>query len=40
MKVSDMFELDFFLDSMKKVLSKFPQKIYLMGIWKAFTGAL
>ena len=27
MKVSQMYELDFFLDSMKKVLSKFPQKI-------------
>jgi pyruvate ferredoxin oxidoreductase gamma subunit len=27
MKVSNMFELDFFLDSMKRVLSKFPQKI-------------
>ena len=26
-KVSKMFELDFFLDSMKRVLSKFPQKI-------------
>ena len=27
MKVSGMFELDFFLNSMKRVLSKFPQKI-------------
>jgi pyruvate ferredoxin oxidoreductase gamma subunit len=27
MKVSGMFELDDFLDSMKKVLAKFPQKI-------------
>jgi len=27
MKISKMYELDFFLDSMKKVLSKFPQKI-------------
>ena len=27
MKISQMYELDFFLDSMKKVLSKFPQKI-------------
>jgi pyruvate ferredoxin oxidoreductase gamma subunit len=27
MKVSGMFELDFFLDSMKRVLAKFPQKI-------------
>jgi len=27
MKVSGMYDLDFFLDSMKKVLSKFPQKI-------------
>jgi len=27
MKVSKMYELDFFLDSMKKVLAKFPQKI-------------
>ena len=27
MKISGMFELDFFLDSMKSVLSKFPQKI-------------
>jgi pyruvate ferredoxin oxidoreductase gamma subunit len=27
MKVSGMFELDFFLNSMKSVLSKFPQKI-------------
>ncbi len=27
MKVSGMFELSFFLDSMKRVLSKFPQKI-------------
>ena len=26
-KVSGMFELDYFLDRMKKVLSKFPQKI-------------
>ncbi|MBD3795564.1 MAG: pyruvate flavodoxin oxidoreductase subunit gamma [Epsilonproteobacteria bacterium] len=26
-KISGMFELDFFLDRMKKVLSKFPQKI-------------
>lgn len=26
-KVSKMFELDYFLDRMKKVLSKFPQKI-------------
>ncbi|MFK5976741.1 MAG: pyruvate flavodoxin oxidoreductase subunit gamma [Sulfurovum sp.] len=26
-KVSGMFELDYFLDSMKRVLSKFPQKI-------------
>ena len=26
-KVSNMFELDYFLDRMKKVLSKFPQKI-------------
>jgi len=27
MKVSKMYEMDFFLESMKKVLSKFPQKI-------------
>ncbi|NPA50528.1 MAG: pyruvate flavodoxin oxidoreductase subunit gamma [Epsilonproteobacteria bacterium] len=27
MKVSNMLELDFFLDAMKDVLSKFPQKI-------------
>jgi len=27
MKVSGMYELDFFLDSMKSVLAKFPQKI-------------
>ncbi len=27
MKVSGMFELDYFKDAMKKVLSKFPQKI-------------
>ncbi|WP_281951552.1 pyruvate flavodoxin oxidoreductase subunit gamma [Nitrosophilus kaiyonis] len=27
MKVSGMFELDYFQDAMKKVLSKFPQKI-------------
>jgi len=27
MKVSKMYELDFFLENMKKVLSKFPQKI-------------
>lgn len=27
MNVSKMYELDFFLESMKKVLSKFPQKI-------------
>lgn len=27
MKVSGMFELEFFQDAMKKVLSKFPQKI-------------
>ncbi|HGZ70116.1 MAG TPA: pyruvate flavodoxin oxidoreductase subunit gamma [Nitratifractor sp.] len=27
MKVSGLYELDFFLDNMKKVLSKFPQKI-------------
>ena len=27
MKVSGMFDLDFFLKSMKRVLSKFPQKI-------------
>ena len=27
MKISGMFELDFFLDSMKRVLAKFPQKI-------------
>jgi pyruvate ferredoxin oxidoreductase gamma subunit len=27
MKVSGMFDLNFFLDSMKRVLSKFPQKI-------------
>ena len=27
MKVSGMFELDFFLESMKRVLKKFPQKI-------------
>ncbi len=27
MKVSGMYDLDFFLDSMKRVLSKFPQKI-------------
>ncbi len=27
MKVSNMYELDFFLDNMKKVLTKFPQKI-------------
>lgn len=26
-KISGMFELDYFLDRMKKVLSKFPQKI-------------
>lgn len=26
-KVSGMFELDYFLDSMKRVLAKFPQKI-------------
>lgn len=26
-KISGMFELDYFLDSMKRVLSKFPQKI-------------
>lgn len=26
-KISEMFELDYFLDRMKKVLSKFPQKI-------------
>jgi pyruvate ferredoxin oxidoreductase gamma subunit len=37
-KVSDMFELDFFLDSMKKVLSKFPQKI-IDGNMKAITRA-
>jgi len=27
MKVSGMYDLDFFLENMKKVLSKFPQKI-------------
>jgi len=27
MKVSGMYELDFFLESMKRVLAKFPQKI-------------
>lgn len=27
MKVSGMFELDYFLDSMKRILAKFPQKI-------------
>jgi len=27
MKISGMFDLDFFLNSMKRVLSKFPQKI-------------
>jgi len=37
-KISDMFELDYFLDSMKRVLAKFPQKI-IDGNMKAITRA-
>jgi len=37
-KVSGMFELDYFLNAMKKVLSKFPQKI-IDGNMKAITRA-
>jgi pyruvate ferredoxin oxidoreductase gamma subunit len=37
-KISGMFELDFFLESMKKVLAKFPQKI-IDGNMKAITRA-
>jgi len=37
-KVSNMFELDYFLDRMKKVLSKFPQKIIDANM-KAITRA-
>jgi len=37
-KVSEMFELDYFLDAMKRVLAKFPQKI-IDGNMKAITRA-
>ncbi len=37
-KVSNMFTLEFFLDGMKKVLAKFPQKI-IDGNMKAITRA-
>jgi len=37
-KVSQMFELDYFLDAMKRVLAKFPQKI-IDGNMKAITRA-
>jgi pyruvate ferredoxin oxidoreductase gamma subunit len=37
-KTSGMFELDYFLDAMKRVLSKFPQKI-IDGNMKAITRA-
>jgi pyruvate ferredoxin oxidoreductase gamma subunit len=37
-KISDMFELDYFLDSMKRVLAKFPQKI-IDGNMRAITRA-
>jgi pyruvate ferredoxin oxidoreductase gamma subunit len=37
-KVSNMFELDYFLDAMKRVLAKFPQKI-IDGNMKAITRA-
>ncbi len=37
-KVSGMFELDYFLDAMKRVLAKFPQKI-IDGNMKAITRA-
>jgi pyruvate ferredoxin oxidoreductase gamma subunit len=37
-KVSGMFELDYFLEAMKRVLAKFPQKI-IDGNMKAITRA-
>ncbi|WP_457603018.1 pyruvate flavodoxin oxidoreductase subunit gamma [Nitratifractor sp.] len=37
-KVSGMFELDYFLDAMKRVLAKFPQKI-IDGNMRAITRA-
>jgi len=37
-KVSGMFELDYFLENMKRVLAKFPQKI-IDGNMKAITRA-
>jgi pyruvate ferredoxin oxidoreductase gamma subunit len=37
-KVSNMFELDYFLDAMKRVLAKFPQKI-IAGNMKAISRA-
>ena len=37
-KMSGMFELDYFLDAMKRVLAKFPQKI-IDGNMKAITRA-
>ena len=37
-KVSGMFELDYFLDNMKRVLAKFPQKI-IDGNMEAITRA-
>ena len=37
-KISGMFELDYFLDSMKRVLAKFPQKI-IDGNMQAITRA-
>ncbi len=37
-KISGMFELDYFLESMKRVLAKFPQKI-IDGNMKAITRA-
>jgi len=37
-KVSGMFELDYFLENMKRVLAKFPQKI-IDGNMQAITRA-